>query len=116
VLDKYVDSMGARCLGKSPSQHVVACDSWTCPDRLLVFADGSPPAFYIREGAESKSYIIDFCGGGWCYDEGSCLSRSGDALLGSSRLAPRDGNKQSLASGGLLSADPKVNPDFYNWT
>ena len=38
VLESYVESIGARCL------------------------DGSPPAFYIREGAENESFIIDFCG------------------------------------------------------
>ena len=92
TLDKYVDSLGARCL------------------------DGSPPAFYIREGAEKESFIIDFCGGGWCYDESSCLARSGDALLGSSKFVTHDGNKQGLANGGLLSPDPTINPDFANWT
>eukprot|EP01052_Picozoa_sp_SAG31_P030985 SAG31_NODE_3233_length_4512_cov_72.476773_5_plen_218_part_00 len=93
TLEKYVDTLGARCL------------------------DGSAAAFFIRQGAHTlnDSYIIDFCGGGWCYDEASCLGRSGDHLLGSSRYLPKDGGAMGLATGGLLSDSPQTNPDFWNW-
>ena len=94
TLDKYVDTIGAKCL------------------------DGSPAAFFIRQGAYTlnDSYIVDFCGGGWCYDEGSCLGRSGNHLLGSSNFLPKDGGAMGLANGGLLSDSPQINPDFWNWT
>ena len=94
TLDKYVGSLGAMCL------------------------DGSPAAFFIRQGAYTlnDSYIVDFCGGGWCYDEASCLARAGNHLLGSSKFLPKDGGAFGLATGGLLSDSPTTNPDFWNWT
>ena len=73
--------------------------------------DGSPAGFYIREGSGSgsESWIVHLEGGGWCANETDCYDRS-MTLLGSSKSWP-----SSIALGGFLSDDPKVNPDFYNW-
>ena len=55
-------------------------------------------------------------GGGWCYNEQDCLARSQTAI-GSSASWPGAG--VPLMDGGahgVLSSDPRENPDFHNWT
>jgi len=40
---------------------------------LAICADGSPAAYYYREGIEkSRRWLIFLEGGGWCWDEASC--------------------------------------------
>ena len=77
-----------------------------------VCLDGSPPAYYFREGhGEGYSkWIIHFFGGAWCFDEESCLQRS-KTVLGSSKDFPTHPPKLQ----GILSGNSKMNPDFYNW-
>lgn len=41
--------------------------------------DGSPYAFYIIPG-DTAAFTIGLHGGGWCYDEPSCVNRSRTAL------------------------------------
>ena len=49
--------------------------------------DGTSPAYYIRPGAETTKWYVHHEGGGWCYNEADCVSRSkGD--LGSSKGYP----------------------------
>ena len=45
-------------------------------DKGAVCLDGSNPGFYYKQGAEKTKWVLYFKGGGWCYDEDSCYSRS----------------------------------------
>eukprot|EP00475_Leptophrys_vorax_P039359 TRINITY_DN70_c1_g1_i1.p1 TRINITY_DN70_c1_g1~~TRINITY_DN70_c1_g1_i1.p1 ORF type:complete len:407 (+),score=95.04 TRINITY_DN70_c1_g1_i1:1213-2433(+) len=72
--------------------------------------DGSPAGFYHRlQSAKSSSWIVHFQGGGYCYNAQTCLQRS-TTDLGSSLNWPQVQNFS-----GFLSADPAVNPHFYDW-
>lgn len=77
-----------------------------------VCLDGSPPGYYYREGIGRgvNNWIIHFFGGAWCFDEEACLQRS-KTVLGSSNHFPQHPPKLQ----GILSSNPKTNPDFYNW-
>ena len=45
-------------------------------DRGLVCNDGSPSGYYIDYAAQdSNKWLFFQQGGGWCYDEASCLTR-----------------------------------------
>ena len=74
--------------------------------------DGSPPGYYYRRGRDNaiNKWIIYIQGGAWCENVSSCLKRS-HTMFGSSNLFPVCMNGE-----GLLSPDPKYNPDFHNWT
>ena len=88
TLPDAVTKMGARCL------------------------DGSPAAYYFRPASKPESmdkWVLFIQGGGWCYEEQDCLSRSATAL-GSSAAMPK-----TLSLGGILSEDPNVNSDFHSW-
>ncbi|XP_037436333.1 pectin acetylesterase 9-like isoform X1 [Triticum dicoccoides] len=76
-----------------------------------VCLDGSPPAYHLHQGsgAGARGWLLQFEGGGWCNDARSCAQRARTSL-GSSSLM----NKLDTFS-GLLSNDPAMNPDFYNW-
>ena len=54
--------------------------------------------------------IIHMNGGGLCWDEDDCVSRS-KGNLGSSKQWP-----QTATFDGFLSDDPQINPLFFNWT
>ncbi|XP_041453905.1 pectin acetylesterase 8-like [Lytechinus variegatus] len=73
--------------------------------------DGSPPAYYIRRGEHSgaDAWILYLPDGQWCYNATNCYQRS-LTPLGSSSNIP-----EVIPTPGLLSSDPQVNPDFYNW-
>ena len=75
-----------------------------------VCLDGSPSGYWFRKGNQENKWLIFIEGGGWCYDERECLSRS-RTFLGSSDAWPRD----RPVDRPLFSADPKVNPTFYDW-
>jgi len=71
--------------------------------------DGSPGAYYVSTYAAgtSRSWLIFFEGGGWCYDGFDCLDRS-KSHLGSSK-----GYGQVMGeAGGMLSTNCEVNPAF----
>lgn len=76
-----------------------------------VCLDGSPPAYHLHRGSGHgvRSWLLQFEGGGWCNDVASCLERS-KTRRGSTRFM----NKLEVFS-GILSNDPSLNPDFYNW-
>lgn len=65
--------------------------------------DGTPGAFYWREGS-SDNWAFYFQGGGWCYSLADCYGRS-LGNLGSSKALPSTGTM-----GGLLSDDCTVSP------
>eukprot|EP01102_Stenamoeba_stenopodia_P020799 TRINITY_DN823_c0_g1_i2.p1 TRINITY_DN823_c0_g1~~TRINITY_DN823_c0_g1_i2.p1 ORF type:complete len:355 (+),score=96.32 TRINITY_DN823_c0_g1_i2:357-1421(+) len=52
-------------------------------------------------------------GGGWCYTDDDCVQRA-SSLLGSTSSTYWPAN-MSDATLGLLSSNPTINPDFYNW-
>uniref|UniRef100_A0A453LX92 Pectin acetylesterase n=2 Tax=Aegilops tauschii subsp. strangulata TaxID=200361 RepID=A0A453LX92_AEGTS len=76
-----------------------------------VCLDRCPPAYHLHQGsgAGARGWLLQFEGGGWCNDARSCAGRARTSL-GSSSLM----NKLETFS-GLLSNDPAMNPDFYNW-
>ncbi|XP_031502071.1 pectin acetylesterase 9 isoform X2 [Nymphaea colorata] len=76
-----------------------------------VCIDGSPPAYHLHRGFGSgeNNWLLQFEGGAWCNDVGSCLERA-RTHRGSSLYM----NKYE-AFNGILSNDPSLNPDFYNW-
>ncbi|CAL4932163.1 unnamed protein product [Urochloa decumbens] len=76
-----------------------------------VCLDGSPPAYHLHRGsgAGARSWLLQFEGGGWCNDVRSCADRAG-TRRGSTRLMA----KVEVFS-GILSNNPAMNPDFYNW-
>ena len=71
--------------------------------------DGSAPALYVREGSPGGPWIVQFDGGGWCYNETNCFERS-LTLLGSSLTWPA--TRLGL---GIESADCGANPAFCAW-
>ena len=60
-------------------------------------------------GDGADKWIIEFEGGGWCYNETDCVERS-KGRLGSSKSWPKTASYE-----GLLSANKEINPDFYDW-
>jgi hypothetical protein len=76
-----------------------------------VCLDGSPAAYYVRYEAERQKIFVYQQGGGWCYSDDDCESRS-KTSLGSSTKYPAS---MDLGS-GYLSNDPAQNPMFFNWT
>ena len=76
--------------------------------------DGSAGAFYFKPsngGENATKWMIHFEGGGWCYDAGDCFGRS-STNLGSSNNYPATAK---TVSGGIMSQDCGVNPQFCNW-
>ncbi|KAJ3681895.1 hypothetical protein LUZ60_014468 [Juncus effusus] len=76
-----------------------------------VCLDGSPPAYHLHRGfSQGKdNWLLQFEGGGWCNDVKTCQERAG-TRRGSTRYM----NRLEVFS-GILSNDPAMNPDFYNW-
>nr|XP_009759657.1 PREDICTED: uncharacterized protein LOC104212153 [Nicotiana sylvestris] len=75
-----------------------------------VCLDGSAPAFHFYPGTGSGvySWLIHLQGGGWCETTSDCQNRARSDL--SSKHAPIVAHFS-----GVLSNDPQLNPDFYNW-
>lgn len=91
--------------------------------------DGSPPAYYFREGSGTgkDKWLLHLVGGGWCFFEefgllGSsmefmgCYERSNmtwndnNSTVGTTRYLPA-----TIYEGGIFSDNPERNPHFYNW-
>lgn len=88
-------------------------------DPGAICLDGSPHPYYIREGRPAaekrRGWRIQFEGGGWCFDDNSCLTRA------SSHLGSSNGDVHSKYNfmnfvGGLMDAESNKNPLFYNYT
>ena len=77
-----------------------------------VCLDGTPPAYYIRQGKDLgiNRWLIHFNGGAWCFDEAACLERSRGSLGSTKHLPPSPPVIQ-----GINSANDQINPDFYDW-
>ena len=79
--------------------------------------DGSPPALYYKaantsaDPSAANKWALFFKGGGWCYNEASCYSRS-KMLLGSSTQLNATQPKFGYGGSGPVGDDPVVNPSF----
>jgi len=78
--------------------------------------------YYVRKGIAEQT-LVHFEGGGWCYDS-SCNPTAEKTLADCwKRSAQRLGSSKNWGwtypdsrLTGMLSADPKENPVFHNWT
>lgn len=83
-----------------------------------VCLDGSPSAYYIYRGAETRKWIIHQNGGGWCSSPIDCAQRS-NTTLGTSRFFPPTtpmSNYSYLDNEGYTRTNATENPLMYNWT
>ncbi|XP_065184018.1 uncharacterized protein LOC135814776 [Sycon ciliatum] len=78
-----------------------------------VCLDGTPPGYYWRQGQGTalKKWIIHQEGGGWCFSDEDCLTRSRTRLGSSKYFAP---NKTFLHA-GFLADDCQTNPVFCDY-
>jgi len=80
-------------------------------ENKAVCNDGTPSGFYFKEGNPNK-WIIHFQGGGWCFDENSCLYRmKNDPFLMSSNTWPKQ-----YSPDGLFDQNATLNPDWFDAT
>jgi len=79
----------------------------TAGDESPACLDGSPYGFYFRPSpTNSKRWTISISGGGWCYDEAGCFSRSKMALGTSTKWANASGcNCMNVNEDGTLDRD-----------
>lgn len=79
--------------------------------------DGSPASYFLRlgldhkDGSKQRQWIINFEGGGWCWDVEMCLYRAA-TKLGSSN---KENMTRSVPTLGYSSNNPKENRQFYDW-
>ena len=71
--------------------------------------DGSMAGYYFRQGS-ADTFTIFLKGGGACYSEATCTTRSKSPLGSSNQWS------QSMAGFGLQSEDCSENPGFCNAT
>lgn len=79
--------------------------------------DGSPPAIYYspaRGEANKDNWVLYFKGGGWCYDEASCVRRS-KTVLGTTKSLPHFVNGTWDITSGPLHPSETLNPAFANY-
>ncbi|XP_069146264.1 pectin acetylesterase 8-like [Solanum lycopersicum] len=76
-----------------------------------VCLDGTPPAYHLDRGSGSgvNSWVISLEGGGWCQNVTSCLTRKNTRLGSSAKM------DHQLPFSGMMSNDPKFNPEFHSW-
>ncbi|KAM3397408.1 pectin acetylesterase 8-like [Capsicum galapagoense] len=76
-----------------------------------VCLDGTPPAYHLDRGSGTgvNNWVLSIEGGGWCENVTHCLQRKNSKLGSSAKM----GNQ--VAFSGMMSNDPKRNPEFYNW-
>lgn len=83
-------------------------------NRQAVCNDGTPAVYYARKGINGNNnrWIFFLKGGEACTTPAECTERQSlkPELMSSATYAA------SLTAEGLLSPDPAINPDFYDWT
>ena len=86
MLHDAAEQDGAVCLDGTVSSIVPSSPSQ--PQRRRCAAQA--PGYYIRPGvgADAKNFKIHFKGGGWCFDDKSCLGRSKQWLGSSKQWGP----------------------------
>jgi hypothetical protein len=100
-----------------PHMDLIILPNESSVDRGAVCLDGSAPGMYFRSAANltadpaaATKWVLYFKGGGWCYNEQDCASRSRTTLGSSKGLSPTD----SGGAGGPLTLNPAANPTFAN--
>jgi hypothetical protein len=100
VPQAIADEFGAKCLG------------------------GQSPQYEISLNNSTSKWVLFLEGGGWCYGKDakstidSCAGRGGftpPANTGAVFTADGYDNSGGADIGGIMAADPKINPDFYSW-
>jgi len=87
----------------------------TLPDAIKTGArclDGSAPAYYFEPASKSEDadkWVLYIQGGGWCYKDEACLTRSKTNLGSSNEMS------KSTAGHGIFSSDANENPEFHSW-
>jgi hypothetical protein len=88
-------------------------------DPEAVCLDGSPSAFYVSNGTETRKLLLFFFGTASCGDKSgtantlkACYDRS-KTFTGSSTNWPVNWTDSLV---GIMSSDPSKNPTFANWT
>ncbi|MED6180331.1 Pectin acetylesterase 5 [Stylosanthes scabra] len=73
--------------------------------------DGSAPGYHFQKGFGSgyQNWLLHIEGGGWCNSVASCSQRKMTALGSSKHM------ETEVPFSGILSSDPCLNPDFFNW-
>lgn len=76
-----------------------------------VCLDGTLPGYHLQWGFGSgaNSWLINLEGGGWCNNVRTCVYRK-KTQHGSSTYMEKE-----ISFTGILSSNPKYNPDFFNW-
>jgi hypothetical protein len=92
--------------------------------------DGSPPTYDVSLNKTSSQWVLFLEGGGWCYGATVDAATKSCASRGGASWPPKSGNYHSSMGtegrapqvgaggadiGGIMSSDPKINPDFYTW-
>jgi len=72
--------------------------------------DGSPYAYFVSQGSDTKKFVFYHQGGSWCQNITECYARS-TSPLGSSLSLP-----SVIEMGDLLDRDPQRNPLASTWT
>ncbi len=72
-----------------------------------------------------RRWVIRFLGGAWCWDKGSCATRSKEQpYLMSTAMLPANTSAEAheegipdefLRSAGITSIEPWLNPAFFSW-
>jgi hypothetical protein len=79
--------------------------------------DGSPAVFLFRKGfgVAASRWVIYLDGGGQCASQGSCMQRQNTHPASYLSSVPYStGTEQFTPLTGILSPNPKLNPDFYD--
>ncbi|CAN0885115.1 Pectin acetylesterase 6 [Linum grandiflorum] len=79
--------------------------------KRAVCLDGSLPGYHFHRGSGigANNWLINLEGGGWCNSIRTCVYRR-TSRHGSSKYM-----EKYLPFTGILSDQPQLNPDFYNW-
>lgn len=97
----------------APMERLMRFSINTTRHPLAVCNDGSAPVFYLARGAGdgANKWLLWFKGGFSCNDAGSCKDRD-DELTSTQSPAWQ---RSFITSNGILSGNPRANPDFNNW-
>ena len=80
--------------------------------------DGTAGAYVLRPGAGAAAdrWLISLQGGGECFDQPTCSTRAATMPTLLSTSSYQANPSTAFGQGGLLSATPGSNPDFYDAT
>lgn len=79
--------------------------------------DGTNPAFWLRKsnasGARANKWMVHLKGGGWCVTDDECAGWVESHYQ--SGTGPGANLPNNFTGVGILSVDPEVNPNFFDW-